>query len=258
VTREYRLARVKTLPGITLGQRTRAAADKSLMRKTTKTSRLLGLAAAGLMLLTAACAATASSSSQAVQPVEPRAIEPGAQAWETGSKPRVVLKQNLRKETYAVSGDSASELRADLDRKRPPSPDGRRFDANVLWSLTWSFHFDPSPGVCGLLNATVELQILVRLPVLAPDASPPDATRERWDSFALLLETHEAGHVDAYLEGARLLQDAFAGIQPAPSCDELRGELSALGTSAIEAIRAADVDYDRRTDHGRTQGATFP
>jgi predicted secreted Zn-dependent protease len=128
----------------------------------------------------------------------------------------------------------------------------------VLWSLTWSFHFDPSPRACALLNATVELQMLVRLPVLAADAAPAQTTRERWDDFALLLETHEAGHVDTYVEGAQALQDAFARVQPAPSCDDLRAVLSELGASAIDAIRAADVDYDRRTDHGRTQGATFP
>src|SRR4051794_9182322 len=92
--------------------------------------RLIHLALAGLVLLTTACATTASSSSGGVQTVQPRVIEPGAQTLEAGTKPRVLLRQNLRKEAYAVSGDNASELRADLDRKRPPSPDGRRFDAN--------------------------------------------------------------------------------------------------------------------------------
>ena len=220
--------------------------------------RLLHFAAACLLLLTAACATTASSNSSDVRTVEPRLIEPGAQAWETGSKPRVVLKQNLRKETYVVAGDNASDLRADLDRQRPPSPDGRRFDANVLWSLTWSFHFYPQPRACALADATVDLQMLVRLPVLATNAALSQAVRERWEDFALLLETHEAGHVDTYFEGARNLQDAFAEVQPAASCEELRAALADMGASAIDAIRAADIEYDRQTDHGRTQGATFP
>ena len=100
--------------------------------------------------------------------------------------------------------------------------------------------------------------MLVRLPVLAPDAAPPQAVHERWDDFALLLETHEAGHVDNYTDGARALQDAYAAVEPAATCDELRATLSDMGAAAIDAIRAADIDYDRRTDHGRTQGATFP
>jgi predicted secreted Zn-dependent protease len=220
--------------------------------------RLLHIAAACLLLVTTACALTASSNSKDVQTVEPRLIEAGTQAWETGTRPRVVLKQNLRKEVYAVSGDNASELRSDLDRKRPPSPDGRRFDANVLWSLTWSFHFDLQSRACALTDATVDLQMLVRLPVLAAGAAPSQAVRERWEDFALLLETHEAGHVDTYFDGARRLQDAFADVQPAASCDELRAVLADVGAAAIEAIRAADIEYDRLTDHGRTQGATFP
>jgi predicted secreted Zn-dependent protease len=220
--------------------------------------RLTHLALAGCLLLTTACATTASSSPSGVQTVEPRLIEAGVQTSEAGTRPRVVLKQNLRKEIYSVSGDSASELRADLDRKRPPAPDGRRFDANVQWSLTWSFHFDPQPRTCGLTDATVELQMLVRLPVLAPDAAPPEAVHERWDDFALLLETHEAGHVDNYADGARALQDAYIAVEPAATCDELRATLADIGAAAIDAIRAADIEYDRQTDHGRTQGATFP
>jgi predicted secreted Zn-dependent protease len=220
--------------------------------------RLLHLAAACLLLLTTACATTASSNTSVVEPIEPRVIEAGTQAWETGTKPRVVLRQNLRKETYAVTGESAADLRDDLDRKRPPSPDGRRFDANVLWSLTWSFHFDPAPRACALNNATVDLQMLVRLPVLAADATPSQSTRQRWDDFALLLETHEAGHVDTYVDGARALQEAFATVQPMATCEELRAVLGDLGASAIDAIRLADIQYDRRTDHGRSQGATFP
>ena len=220
--------------------------------------RFLHVAAACLLLLTTACATTAASSTSVVQPVELRVIEAGLQVSETGTKPRVVLRENLRKETYAVAGESAAELRDDLDRKRPPSPDGRRFDANVLWSLTWSFHFDPTPRACALNNATVELQMLVRLPVLAAEAEPSQSTRERWDYFALLLETHEAGHVDTYVEGARALQEAFAAVQPMATCEELRAVLGDLGASAIDAIRIADMQYDRLTDHGRSQGATFP
>lgn len=185
-------------------------------------------------------------------------IEAGAQAWEYGVQPRVVLKQNLRKETYAVAGDSASELRDDLDRKRPPSHDGRRFDANVVWSLSWSFHFDPQPRACGLTDATIELQMLVRLPVLWAEAAPSDNVRARWDDFVTLLETHEAGHIDNYVDGARALQEAFAEVEPAATCEELRASLANMGAAAIDAIRAADIEYDRHTDHGRTQGATFP
>jgi hypothetical protein len=59
--------------------------------------RLLHLAAASLLLLATACATTASSSSGDAEPVEPRVIEPGAQAWETGTKPRVLLREDLRK-----------------------------------------------------------------------------------------------------------------------------------------------------------------
>ena len=58
--------------------------------------RLLNLALAGLLLLTTACATTAASSAGDVQTVEPRVIAAGAQASEAGTKPRVMLKQNLR------------------------------------------------------------------------------------------------------------------------------------------------------------------
>jgi hypothetical protein len=42
------------------------------------------------------------------------------------------------------------------------------------------------------------------------------------------------------------------------TCEELGLYLNALGNAYQQALRDADVAYDAATEHGRSQGATFP
>ena len=215
---------------------------------------LLGLA---LMLLVTGCAASAASAP--IETVTPQRIPVGTLATETQGRPRIVLNQDVQMETYSVAGRSVDEIRDDLNKKRPFSAaDNRRFDANALWSLSWSFHFDKRPDSCSLIDATVTLVVRVQMPELADDADRPDSVTDDWKRFLQMLETHEAGHVQHYTQAAAALQEAYRIAGAYENCDELRSVLSDVGAQQIESVRLADVQYDQTTDHGRLQGANFP
>jgi hypothetical protein len=47
-------------------------------------------------------------------------------------------------------------------------------------------------------------------------------------------------------------------MQPHPTCDALSRAANALGDRLIKEANQMDVEYDARTQHGRTQGARFP
>ena len=209
------------------------------------------------MLLVTGCATNAASAP--IASVEPQRVDFGAATYETQGKPHVVLRQDIQKETYTVGGRGLQDIRDDLDHKRPYSAaDGRRFDANAMWSLTWNFHFESRPGICTLGDANVILRVLVQMPELAPDPDRPDKVMDDWNRFSQMLETHEAGHVAHYTDGGAALADAFRTAGTFESCDALRATLADLGAAEIEAIRVADLQYDQSTQHGRLQGANFP
>ena len=64
------------------------------------------------------------------------------------------------------------------------------------------------------------------------------------------LAEHERGHVDLVMASIPEVARTIKGA----TCDTA----NAIGNELLSEIRQQDVDYDRVTDHGMTQGARFP
>ncbi len=48
------------------------------------------------------------------------------------------------------------------------------------------------------------------------------------------------------------------GISPKRTCDEMQTAVEELAQQVIRDYVAKDIDYDKETEHGLTQGARFP
>ena len=55
----------------------------------------------------------------------------------------------------------------------------------------------------------------------------------------------------------QLGEAALQALKPASNCEDLDKAANAAGEQVIAKYRKLDADYDRRTDHGRNQGATL-
>jgi len=170
---------------------------------------------------------------------------------EAGS--RVRLNLTLSKSPYPISGDSVEGLRRSLDLAAVGG-----FDAETDWTMTWTFRYERSPGSCELATATVDLAIVVRLPQVDDEAALEPALRRRWDEYVNALETHEMGHAERATAVARLFAAALEDAAGESDCARLGNVLNTLGQSYIDQGRASDAAYDAATDHGATEGATFP
>jgi predicted secreted Zn-dependent protease len=152
---------------------------------------------------------------------------------------------------YDVSGNSLFEIRRALNRVRPRDPnDGLSVDALSHWYISWRWPDGPNGSGCDLGRAELRFTGAVRMPRLVETPATPEAVRIRWRRYAEALARHEAGHIrHAYDNQARIL----AAIR-ASTCAN-------AGDAALEATRALarwDLQYDRLTAHGASQGARFP
>lgn len=151
---------------------------------------------------------------------------------------------------YDVDGEDAAAVRTALDAVRPTDRnDGERVDALTHWAMRWRWT-GTRRGRCNLASARVTVSAMVTLPRLAhPDLAPAPLVAQ-WNQYLAALEAHEAGHVRyAYAHRAMVL-DAIRRATCATA--------SAAAQATLTAIMAHDLDYDRDTQHGRRQGATFP
>ena len=81
---------------------------------------------------------------------------------------------------------------------------------------------------------------------------------EQWARYIAALELHEQGHRRHGVDAANEVDRAIAAMPPAGSCDALGKNANALGMSILRKYNQLDLDYDRDTGHGATQGARFP
>ena len=149
---------------------------------------------------------------------------------------------------YDVSGRTPEQIRAAIDRLRPTdSNDGKRVDALTRNHFQWRWPI--INGVCDLRRATVEFHASVTLPRLVNVSSLSDGIQREWTRYLAGIEEHEKGHL---LNAWTRRDDVLTAIKNA-TCDTANDAAKAV----LKEINQADVDYDRRTDHGRRQGATF-
>lgn len=157
---------------------------------------------------------------------------------------------NLTVEYYDVRGRNLFEIRRDLNRLRPRDPNDRLgVDAVSRWYMSWRWPTGADGG-CDLAATDLRFSATLRMPRLVDTAGTPEAVLIRWRRYMVALEGHEAGHI-------RHAWDNRAQVLAAIRASSCAGANDA-GQAATAALARWDLDYDRTTRHGFTQGAHFP
>ena len=157
---------------------------------------------------------------------------------------------NVTFEYYTVSGRTLADIARSLERSRPTDPnDGQKVTALTNWAMGYSWSEDDRGG-CDLSHATLRFQATITFPRHIAESNLPADVRERWRAFSEALLRHETNHVRyAWIHRG----DVLRAVQ-ASSCSRAAAD----GNRAIGAIVEHDLEYDRVTRHGETEGAIFP
>ena len=159
---------------------------------------------------------------------------------------------------YDVGGRDAREVRANLNRFGPADKNQKRFDAITRWSVSWNYQYRQANGRCAIASVTSKVDVTVTFPRLKADASTPPALRNAFGNYTAKLMVHEKGHAQTGINIARRIETGIRALAPEPNCTVLAGVANRLGHTLDGQGSRADDEYDTRTQHGATQGATFP
>jgi predicted secreted Zn-dependent protease len=159
---------------------------------------------------------------------------------------------------YDIAGDSTTELRESLNRQRPVGPDGVRHDAVTLWYARWQYRTATSGRGCAVASFEVSLDIVTTLPRWTNEATAPSSLIARWRNYNAALLLHEDGHKAIAKETADAIRAAGTNVQSSSSCAELAGAIDKVANDVLKQYREKQRQYDKDTQHGRTQGARFP
>jgi len=150
---------------------------------------------------------------------------------------------------YDIGGATEEELRAHLDKIGPVDSSGYKGDALTEWEVSWNW---PGYGTesCDLNQADVSYTVKVIFPRWEPPEDAPNNLVLKWFNYTYRLAKHEQGHVDHLVDNYEIV---LAAIKRA-TCETA----DAAAEAALEPLRSFDLEYDRQTRHGATQGARFP
>jgi predicted secreted Zn-dependent protease len=160
---------------------------------------------------------------------------------------------------YVVTGSKASQLRESLNSERPR--DGsKRYDAKTTWYIAWRYALTLSPNGsrCEATHVTVSLSVTVIFPEWSDQSRATPALRKHWRSYMVALGTHEAGHERIAISGANDTVRAIEALGAFDSCLAAAKGANTAGDAVADTVRARQRQYDSATQHGATQGATFP
>jgi predicted secreted Zn-dependent protease len=172
--------------------------------------------------------------------------------WSAIAQSTVVRKTNY----YAMTGSSTRHIQESLRQTRPWK-DGLGRDAATEWYVHWHAGYSASGGTCQCISFVTTTTITITLPRWIPPTNTPPEVRTAWAKYIAALEVHEAGHADLAIAAAAEMHKRVTAIGNDLDCITLRTRVQSECQAVLDSHRAQEKDYDRRTRHGATQGATF-
>lgn len=159
---------------------------------------------------------------------------------------------------YDINGQTALDMRRQLNQRGPADSDGRHHDAYTEWYVTWRFPFATSEAGCSTGPVSTDIRINVSLPRWLEPVEADQALVAQWRQYLSSLLEHERGHRETGLRAANEISELLPALDPQPTCAEAEAVANELAHSVLNKYRRVDLQYDDETRHGATQGAVFP
>ena len=160
---------------------------------------------------------------------------------------------------YQINGRNQSELRRELNSRGPVNPDsGKRFDARTDWKLGWEYKYEMKQGKYRLSSHSIRIAATIHFPEWADMKTGNPQTQRLWLVYIHNLKRHEMGHVELAQRAGKVLSDRLSQLGTFNSRLEIEEAIKKKAKEVTRIHKALHQDYDRRTNHGKVQGARFP
>jgi predicted secreted Zn-dependent protease len=160
---------------------------------------------------------------------------------------------------YQINGHNQSELRRELNSRGPVNPDsGKRFDARTDWKLGWEYKYEMKQGKYRLSSHSIRIAATIHFPEWADMKTGNPQTQRLWLVYIHNLKRHEMGHVELAQRAGKVLSDRLSQLGTFNSRLEIEEAIKKKAKEVTRIHKALHQDYDRRTNHGKVQGARFP
>jgi predicted secreted Zn-dependent protease len=157
---------------------------------------------------------------------------------------------------YPVAGATLQEIRRSV-RETRPWKDRHDVDGFTEWKVSWQFSVMQTSDECRCSTFNTQTRIAITLPRWTPPTNAPITVVQIWTNYFAALLRHEVGHGQMAAAAAAELHRRVKGLGAGADCEGLKRSLNGLGETVVAEFRQKDKEYDERTRHGATQGASL-
>ena len=158
---------------------------------------------------------------------------------------------------YYIDGPSATVLAAQLDNNGPVGADGNHHPGRTRWDIQWKLRSQQQGNACGMKEAAVAVGIAQTLPKWRGEGKGATGLRALWTRFVDALQRHEDVHKQHGIKAAKEIEAAVLALKPASNCEDLESAANARAQEIVSKYKSLDEAYDKKTDHGRQDGASL-
>jgi predicted secreted Zn-dependent protease len=166
------------------------------------------------------------------------------------AEPAIATKYNF----YSIYPQKKQDLEAEMMKRSPIIFKGKKFKGYTKWYVEWRIRWYEKKGSCHITQVKTALTVTYTLPKIPKDYKTPGETRTVFNNFYAALFKHEQNHRDSGLFAARDIEKALLNLDSFPSCQQLELAANQKRYQILHQYVQRDIDYDKRTDHGRLEG----
>lgn len=159
---------------------------------------------------------------------------------------------------YKITGNSVDTLRKQMTTLGPSDISAEHFDASTHWQVLWNYQYEEMTNFCRVTDVKVKVNIIYEFPDWVDYAIADYSLKTRWNTYLLHLRTHERGHAQNGIKAGMNIEQALKALPTMSNCTTLINTADAIAYKMIAEHNTFDINYENETNHGVTQGATFP
>lgn len=156
--------------------------------------------------------------------------------------------------SYVVEAKEKDSLLASVNKASPIRQDGEVFHAYTDTSVNWSYWWDKRKNFCKFNRVETSVEITYTFPRLSKNTQNLEV-KEIWDQFFPALVEHEKGHAQIAIDAAQEIERNLRNMPSFSNCDLLSKKANENAQIILDKFIPKHRDYDRKTGHGKTQGA---
>jgi predicted secreted Zn-dependent protease len=171
-----------------------------------------------------------------------------------------MINEPVSEELYSVTGGSISEVIASIQAGMMSGftgYGGQRFAAYAGVNIYYDYEVNSSLfGDCRVNKIKVTTRPYMKVPQWKSSGSFEASMLPNWLRYITALRVHEDGHIEIGLAAASSFAAYFTypNTVKAKNCRELDALVRQIYDTEMAKATQENVDYDKRTGHGKTQG----